>query len=231
MAPNGAFHPSFHSSSHIDQFLSHDVPEANYDPFDMNRQHHHCLPIRNDGLAHLSQSTHPELMASLTTMVEQEGTPEPGSRPKGPKLKFSAQEDEMLIDLKENRNLTWRRIAEFFPGRTSGTLQVRYCTKLKEKTVIWTEENVTRLLLSLLEPLADNLQVQRLRKALADYENDKWRVIAAKVGNSFSPTTCQEKAEELEYEEEYEEANSSDSLPAFLGPSQPYTSQPYTMAG
>lgn len=129
----------------------------------------------------------------------------------------------MLIDLKENRNLTWRRIAEFFPGRTSGTLQVRYCTKLKEKTVIWTEENVSRLLPSSLEALADGLQVQRLRKAMVDYENDKWRVISAKVGNNFSPIACQEKAEELEYEEEYEEATSSDSLPAVLGPSQPYT--------
>jgi hypothetical protein len=29
--------------------------------------------------------------------------------------------------------LAWKQIAEFFPGRSSGTLQVRYCTKLKRQ--------------------------------------------------------------------------------------------------
>jgi hypothetical protein len=84
-------------------------------------------------------------MAASTNVVGQEGMPEPAARPRGPKLKFSAQEDQMLVELKENKNLTWKQIADFFPGRTSGTLQVRYCTKLKAKTVIWTDDTVSGL--------------------------------------------------------------------------------------
>ena len=78
-----------------------------------------------------------------SSVVGQEGMPDPAPRPKGPKLKFTHEEDTLLVDLKENKNLTWKQIAEFFPGRTSGTLQVRYCTKLKAKTTVWTDESVS----------------------------------------------------------------------------------------
>ena len=64
-------------------------------------------------------------------------------RPRGPKLKFTPEDDQLLVDLKENKSLTWKQIAEFFPGRSSGTLQVRYCTKLKAKTTQWTDETVS----------------------------------------------------------------------------------------
>lgn len=73
----------------------------------------------------------------------QEGMPEPAPRPRGPKLKFTPEDDQLLIDLKENKSLTWKQIADFFPGRSSGTLQVRYCTKLKAKTTQWTDETVS----------------------------------------------------------------------------------------
>lgn len=69
-------------------------------------------------------------------------------RPRGPKLKFTPEDDSLLVDLKENKSLTWKQIAEFFPGRSSGTLQVRYCTKLKAKTTQWTDETVRRLTFS-----------------------------------------------------------------------------------
>ncbi|KMU77494.1 MYB DNA-binding domain containing protein [Coccidioides immitis RMSCC 3703] len=62
----------------------------------------------------------------------------------------------------------------------NNTLQVRYCTKLKAKATVWTDE-----------------AVQRLRNAIQDYENDRWRVIATKVGSGFSPAACREKAAEL----------------------------------
>lgn len=68
--------------------------------------------------------------------------PAPAPRPKGPKLKFTAEDDALLVELKETKNLTWKQIADFFPGRSSGTLQVRYCTKLKAKTTVWTDEMV-----------------------------------------------------------------------------------------
>lgn len=75
-------------------------------------------------------------------MVGQAGMPAPAPRPRGPKLKFTAEDDQLLIELKEQKNLTWKQIADFFPGRSSGTLQVRYCTKLKAKTTQWTDEMV-----------------------------------------------------------------------------------------
>jgi replication initiation and membrane attachment protein DnaB len=76
-------------------------------------------------------------------VVGQEGMPSPAPRPKGPKLKFTPEDDQLLIELKEQKNLTWKQIADFFPGRSSGTLQVRYCTKLKAKTKQWSDEMVS----------------------------------------------------------------------------------------
>ncbi|KAG9714405.1 hypothetical protein KCU75_g24133, partial [Aureobasidium melanogenum] len=73
-------------------------------------------------------------------MVGKEGMPEPAPRPKGPKLKFTREDDALLVRLKETKNLTWKQIAEFFPGRSAGTLQVRYCTKLKAKTTLWNDD-------------------------------------------------------------------------------------------
>lgn len=116
--------------------------------------------------------------------------PPPALRPRGPKLKFTPEDDQLLVDLKEKKNLTWKQIADFFPGRSSGTLQVRYCTKLKAKTTAWTDE-----------------MVLKLRNAMQEYENDRWRIISSKVGSGFSPTACRDKAAELEVEvEEAEES-------------------------
>lgn len=61
---------------------------------------------------------------------------------KGSKLKFTPEDDALLVELKETRNLMWRQIESFFPGRSSGTLQVRYCTKLKAKSRVWTGDMV-----------------------------------------------------------------------------------------
>lgn len=45
--------------------------------------------------------------------------------------KFTSKEDVMLVNLKENRGFSWNEIKPFFPNRSKETLQVRYCTKLK----------------------------------------------------------------------------------------------------
>lgn len=76
-------------------------------------------------------------------MVGREGMPIPAAKPKGPKLKFTRDDDSLLVELKETKDLTWKQIADFFPGRSSGTLQVRYCTKLKAKTTAWSDEMVS----------------------------------------------------------------------------------------
>jgi hypothetical protein len=46
-------------------------------------------------------------------------------------------------------------------------------------------------------PDADLIQVHKLRNAMREYENDRWRIISTKVGNGFSPAACKEKAVEL----------------------------------
>ncbi|KAI0127852.1 hypothetical protein BJ170DRAFT_390989 [Xylariales sp. AK1849] len=145
--------------------------------------HHHRLPdqgpptkmMRRDGDASL-----PGGGGGAPSVVGQVGMPLPAARPRGPKLKFTPEDDQLLIDLKENKSLTWKQIADFFPGRSSGTLQVRYCTKLKAKTTQWTDETD-----------------QKLRAALADYESEKWRIVANKVGTGFTPVACRERAQEL----------------------------------
>ncbi|PSN59157.1 putative transcriptional activator Myb, partial [Corynespora cassiicola Philippines] len=115
---------------------------------------------------------------SYTKVVGNDGMPEPAPKPKGPKCKFTDENDKLLIDLKEKKNLTWWQVADFFPGRTPETLQVRYCTKLKKHA--WTDETV-----------------QKLLNAMGDYEKDRWKIIAAKVGCQYSQTECKSKAEEL----------------------------------
>lgn len=110
--------------------------------------HHHRLPdtgppakiMRRDG----------DGGGGAPSMVGQAGMPPPAPKPRGPKLKFTPEDDQLLIDLKENKSLTWKQIADFFPGRSSGTLQVRYCTKLKAKTTQWTDETVRCLVMLLL---------------------------------------------------------------------------------
>jgi hypothetical protein len=51
--------------------------------------------------------------------------------------------------------------------------------------------------------LTDRLkQLQKLRNAIQEYENDRWRIISSKVGNGFSAAACKEKATELETEDD-----------------------------
>jgi hypothetical protein len=139
-------------------------------------------------------------------MVGQVGMPAPAPRPRGPKLKFTPEDDQLLVDLKENKNLTWKQIADFFPGRSSGTLQVRYCTKLKAKTTQWTDETVSVPFQNKPQysqagvAVANkwrNYRTKKLKTALQDYENEKWRIIANKVGTGFTPAACRERAAQL----------------------------------
>ncbi|KAI0435195.1 hypothetical protein F5Y09DRAFT_106600 [Xylaria sp. FL1042] len=146
--------------------------------------HHHRLPdqgppskmMRREGEGNMGSG----VGGGAPSVVGQVGMPAPAPRPRGPKLKFTPEDDALLIDLKENKSLTWKQIADFFPGRSSGTLQVRYCTKLKAKTTQWTDETD-----------------QKLRTALQDYENEKWRYVSNKVGPGFTPQACRERAAQL----------------------------------
>ncbi|KAK5122918.1 hypothetical protein LTR85_003483 [Meristemomyces frigidus] len=143
------------------------------------------------------------------SVVGQPGMPDPAARPKGPKLKFTAEDDALLVELKETKNLTWKQIADFFPGRSSGTLQVRYCTKLKAKTTVWTDE-----------------MVLKLRTAVEEYDNDRWRIISGKVGNGFSAAACKEKAAELD-NEDVESVVRSEPPHELAAPRQAPQQEPY----
>ncbi|EZF97597.1 hypothetical protein H113_02476 [Trichophyton rubrum MR1459] len=171
--------PGDHSSHHP-HALQHDYHQTS----PIHQQHHHHRLPSQATLAAVQGSdgelTSPGGGTGSQSVVGQPGMPDPAPRPRGPKLKFTPEDDSLLVELKENRNLTWKQIAEFFPGRTSGTLQVRYCTKLRAKATVWTDE-----------------AVQRLRNAIQDYENDRWRIVATKVGSGFSPAACREKAAEI----------------------------------
>lgn len=108
--------------------------------------HSHALPNqgpRGSKMPRLGEAPESSMMShGAPSVVGTAGMPLPAARPRGPKLKFTPEDDQLLVDLKENKSLTWKQIAEFFPGRSSGTLQVRYCTKLKAKTTQWTDETV-----------------------------------------------------------------------------------------
>ncbi|KAF7586940.1 hypothetical protein BBP40_007995 [Aspergillus hancockii] len=185
--------PTHHSpemlfSVHGDSSQHHQMHSHDLGPQDSvglpQHHHHHRLPphasLRDPQRHGMNMETSP-FPSGPPSVVGQPGMPEPAPRPRGPKLKFTPEEDALLVELKENKNLTWKQIADFFPGRTSGTLQVRYCTKLKAKDVAWSDE-----------------MVQRLQRAIHEYENDRWRIIAGKVGNGFTPAACRERASQIE---------------------------------
>jgi hypothetical protein len=70
-----------------------------------------------------------ESTGGAATVIGTEIMPNPAPKPSKPKSKFAPEDNELLIDSKENHPLTWKQIAELFPRRSSGTLQVRYFTK------------------------------------------------------------------------------------------------------
>ena len=74
--------------------------------------------------------------AHLKERVETRGH---GARARKPRVRgsiFTAEEDELLVNLK-GKGLTWHeihsRFSNEFPGRSKGTLQVRFFTRLKER--------------------------------------------------------------------------------------------------
>lgn len=140
--------PTQRRSSHqtMQSLHSYQTPSHTEKASDQALQHHHHrLPNQPPPTkrVHHTESSPESEGDRPPNMVGRQGMPVPAPRPKGPKLKFSRDDDALLIDLKENKDLTWKQIADFFPGRSSGTLQVRYCTKLKAKTVDWSDDMVS----------------------------------------------------------------------------------------
>lgn len=137
-------HSVEHSQGGQSPYLT--TPQPQPQPTVQQPQHHHHRLPNQPPPSKTQRTTYGGASTALDTgppsVVGQTGMPTPAPRPKGPKLKFTPEDDALLVELKETKDLTWKQIADFFPGRSSGTLQVRYCTKLKAKTTGWTEEMV-----------------------------------------------------------------------------------------
>lgn len=65
------------------------------------------------------------------------------------------------------------------------------------------------------------LQIQKLRNAMQEYEADRWRIIASKVGSGFTPNACRDKAQELEAAEAEEQSGYTQSQMGPPGSSDP----------
>jgi hypothetical protein len=105
--------------------------------------HGHQLPAsaRPSKMPRQDETGESSMSQGAPSVVGQPGMPAPALKPRG--SNFTPEDDGLLVELKENRSLTWKQIADFFPGRSCGTLQVRYCTKLKSKTTQWTDATVS----------------------------------------------------------------------------------------
>ncbi|KAJ5846575.1 hypothetical protein N7534_010244 [Penicillium rubens] len=147
---------------------SHQTSNQDYlQPALPQQHHHHRLPPQAFGASSAGDQYQPQIDRSFMNLP---GVPAPYPQPRAPKTRFGHKEDEMLIALKEHWKFSWRQIECFFPGRKQQTLQVRYCTKLKERDVVW-----------------DIVLDQKLKKALEDYEDNKWAHISRKLGPGIPP--------------------------------------------
>ncbi|KAJ4368512.1 hypothetical protein N0V86_009417 [Didymella sp. IMI 355093] len=101
-------------------------PQAPQQQHTLPPTHHHHLPNTHRSKRQHMEGAPPSPTAhhGPPSVVGAQGMPAPAPRPRGPKLKFTPEDDGLLVDLKEKKNLTWKQIADFFPGRSSGTLQV-----------------------------------------------------------------------------------------------------------
>ncbi|QQK41386.1 Homeodomain-like [Penicillium digitatum] len=170
-------------ADHVGPSSSHQPSNYDYLQTALPQQHHHHrLPSQAlIGITSAGQESEPYQPQIDLSFMDLPGVPTPCPLPKAPKTRFGRKEDEMLITLKEHWKFSWRQIECFFPGRKQQTLQVRYCTKLKEREVVW-----------------DDALDEKLKKALEDYEDNKWAHISRKLGPGIPPTACKLRAERLE---------------------------------
>lgn len=69
-----------------------------------------------------SSPMHGEGSQGPPNLVGREGMPSPARRPQRPRIKFTPEEDELLIELKEQKNLTWNRL----PTSSLAAIQAHY---------------------------------------------------------------------------------------------------------
>jgi Myb-like DNA-binding domain len=112
----------------IDGFTAVKLPSPK-----VQKYHRHLLPS--------VQMLSPEQLQMQQSQYDEEIRADEKRPPAKAKAVFMDEDDALLVKLKD-RGLTWRQIARHFPGRTAGTLQVRYCTKLRRRHGPWTKDMV-----------------------------------------------------------------------------------------
>ncbi|KAK5711308.1 hypothetical protein LTR17_018479 [Elasticomyces elasticus] len=183
-------------------------PQQSFPVVQLQTHHHHRLPNQGPRAKPRRTGEPPRETDQYGSpnMVGQAGMPATAPEPKDSKHKLTIEDDALLVELKKTKNLTWKQISNFFPGRSPGTLRVRYCTKLKAKTIVWTDDTVgddtaasaaKTYPIDDVRPLAYCFLIKRLRTAVDEYEADRWRIISDKVGNGFSAAACRDKAKSL----------------------------------
>ncbi|KAJ5163271.1 uncharacterized protein N7500_005101 [Penicillium coprophilum] len=160
-------------ADHVGASSSHQTSSQDYLQSSLPQQHHHHrLPPQSFAAIGQGSGAGSYLPQIDRSHLTRPGMPKPFPAPRAPKTRFGPEEDALLVRLKEEFQLSWKDIAWFFPGRKQETLQVRYCTKLRERVVVW-----------------DDALDQKLRKALEEYEYNKWTHISRKLGPGIPPAT------------------------------------------
>jgi hypothetical protein len=142
------------TSPPIAQLIHHSFEPSHEEYPPMSRSHRYKMPRLPQELQQ-KQENEPQAKARPETHRNLVGTPGfPKPRPECEfKQKFTSEDDEVLKKLKHNfrdpfragskdDSLTWWQIADFFPGRAPGTLQVHYCKEVSAKGPVWTEDLV-----------------------------------------------------------------------------------------
>lgn len=73
-----------------------------------------------------------------------DGMPSRPARPRvyESKARFTPDDDQLLVDLKDNESLAWKEVISYFPGRTEGSLKKRYA---KVKAMPFLEGRVAKM--------------------------------------------------------------------------------------
>lgn len=131
----------------------------------------------------LSQEHHANANQGNVIELYDNGAPrgDPVKRNRMKTYKWTQEEDNLIIRYKEERHLSWKRIASLLGGnRTWQAVQMRYLRTHKLRESPWSSKD------------ADHL-VESVKR---DWE-DRWKRIARDLGPSFSPQKCFDKIKSI----------------------------------
>ncbi|KAK5163606.1 uncharacterized protein LTR77_010555 [Saxophila tyrrhenica] len=111
--------------SQVDREFIDRAKELSASAVQQQRDSLESLPRPRLQRASTSQATGPPAapIPSSNTITGVHGTP------------YTPEEDAYIVKLKEEQNLSWDAIAQHLPGRTLGSIQVRYSSKLKNRVM------------------------------------------------------------------------------------------------